>query len=207
MTTIGRDYVYHGSPTGLTVPAWTMNSDSPDTTKFGADVSGIGDVNGDGFDDVIIAAIWYTADLFRQGRAWVYLGTVSGLSGTPAWMNTGIVEVSYYGAGGCGAGGVNGRFRRLHLTRCGGSGACWVPRHRFGHLGRRREEPGVFVAVSVPAWTAAATPTCSCRLYSVGPGEGRTSCRVCDRPFRMIAEGTIEADFGEQLGRPAISAH
>ncbi len=106
--TLGRVYVYHGSSSGLTGPSWILDSDTPDNTKFGGYASTAGDVNGDGFDDVIIAAIWYDAGLSQQGRAWVYLGSASGLANTHAWTNDGVVEHSYYGAG-CGtAGDVNG---------------------------------------------------------------------------------------------------
>ncbi len=64
----GRVFVYHGSAAGLGWPHdWTAESDQA-SAYFGISVGTAGDVNGDGYADVIIGA----PGLRRQrGRAFV----------------------------------------------------------------------------------------------------------------------------------------
>jgi hypothetical protein len=80
----GRAFVYHGSATGLgTTSAWTANDPQPiGRSYFGISVGTAGDVNGDGYDDVIVGAYWYNGG---QGRAYVYHGSAAGLSKSPVW--------------------------------------------------------------------------------------------------------------------------
>lgn len=55
-TRAGKVFVFHGSANGLSgTPAWTIEGDSA-WAQFGYSVSSAGDVNGDGFADVIIGA-------------------------------------------------------------------------------------------------------------------------------------------------------
>jgi hypothetical protein len=80
----GRVFVYHGSPSGPSaVPDWT--SDGSGAGVFYGVVAGAGDVNGDGYDDLIIGSPMATNSLTNEGSASVYLGGPSGLSTTPVW--------------------------------------------------------------------------------------------------------------------------
>ena len=53
--------------------------------QFGYSVGMAGDVNGDGFADVIVGADGYSNGQTYEGRAYVYLGAPGGLASTPTW--------------------------------------------------------------------------------------------------------------------------
>jgi hypothetical protein len=77
--------VYHGSASGLsTTPNWTAESNQANA-EFGFSVASAGDVNGDGFSDVIVGAWLFDNGETDEGRAFVYHGSASGLSTTPNW--------------------------------------------------------------------------------------------------------------------------
>jgi len=70
----GRAYVYHGSPTGLsTNSSWTAESNQV-YAHFGISVAPAGDVNGDGYSDVIVGAYSYNNGEAVEGSAFVYYG-------------------------------------------------------------------------------------------------------------------------------------
>jgi len=73
-TNEGRAFVYHGSASGLsTTAAWTAESDRA-YAIFGWSVSTAGDVNGDGYSDVIVGAYGYDNGQTDEGRVYVYYG-------------------------------------------------------------------------------------------------------------------------------------
>jgi hypothetical protein len=80
----GRAYVYLGSATGLSaIPAWTGESDQVDA-RFGTSAGSAGDVNGDGYGDVICGAYSYDNGQTNEGRAYMYYGNdFGGLSVRP----------------------------------------------------------------------------------------------------------------------------
>ncbi|MBI3098436.1 MAG: FG-GAP repeat protein, partial [Planctomycetes bacterium] len=81
----GRVYVYHGSGTGLSATAnWTVESDQIGA-ELGRSVSEAGDVNGDGYGDIIAGAYRFDNSESNEGRAFVYSGSASGLANTSAW--------------------------------------------------------------------------------------------------------------------------
>jgi len=103
----GRAFVYHGSPTGLSATAsWTAEPDQDDARVIHATTAG--DVNGDGFSDVIVGAMLYDNGETNEGRAWVYHGSPSGLQATPAWFGESDQENAIFGARLASAGDVNG---------------------------------------------------------------------------------------------------
>ena len=114
----GRAYLYLGSASGLaTMPTLTLND--PNTTatndNFGYSVASAGDVNGDGYADVLIGA--YQASRVTNtaatgnGRAYLYMGSSTGLPATPTTTfidpNT-STTTDYFGASVASAGDVNG---------------------------------------------------------------------------------------------------
>ena len=107
-TNAGRISVYLGSASGLTTTAsWTADGDQADA-HFGASVSTTGDVNGDGFADVIIGAPGYSHGETGEGRVYVYYGTASGLNTTfGLWLESGQAG-AHFGSALSTAGDVNG---------------------------------------------------------------------------------------------------
>ncbi len=106
----GRAYVYLGSAAGpSTLPSVTLMGSQPHGL-FGRWVSTAGDVNGDGYADVVVGAdAEYGGDYSAPGWAYVYLGGASGLSTTPAVTLTGPDGIgSWFGRCVAGAGDVNG---------------------------------------------------------------------------------------------------
>jgi len=82
----GNDlYIYYGSSYGISItPAFSEKSASPQPdSNFGKALATAGDLNGDGFGDIVIGAPLYDADgLTDQGALFVHFGSSSGLSST-----------------------------------------------------------------------------------------------------------------------------
>jgi len=106
-TNEGKSFVYYGSSSGLSLIAnWTAESDQA-SSHFGYSVSSAGDVNGDGYGDVIVGAKDYNGGQSLEGRAYLYLGSSNGLSLTPNWTAEPNIG-SYFGQSVSTAGDVNG---------------------------------------------------------------------------------------------------
>lgn len=104
----GRAFVYHGSSGGLsTVANWTAESDQAGA-YFGVCVSTTGDVNGDGYSDVIIGADRFDNGQIDEGKVYLYLGTSSGLESTCRWSKESNQEGAHFGQCVSTAGDVNG---------------------------------------------------------------------------------------------------
>jgi FG-GAP repeat/FG-GAP-like repeat len=71
----GKAFIYYGGPSLDATPDVTLIGESTGLlTEFGASVASAGDVNEDGFDDVIVGAPWYPGGGNRPGRAYVFFG-------------------------------------------------------------------------------------------------------------------------------------
>ena len=104
----GGAFVYLGSASGLDgAPAWSATSGQANT-QFGRRVASAGDVNGDGFSDVVVGANTFDNGETNEGRAFVYLGTASGLSTTPDWTAEPDVPGAAFGSAVAPAGDVDG---------------------------------------------------------------------------------------------------
>jgi len=81
--------VFHGSANGLSTVADWSQLGSNQGANFGHCVATAGDVNGDGYSDVIISSYKYTNGQSQEGAAFVYHGGPAGLATTPAWSAEG----------------------------------------------------------------------------------------------------------------------
>ncbi len=108
----GKAFVYHGSSTGLsTIPSWKMENQYTWFTYIGISVASAGDVNNDGYDDVIVGATGF--DNFEQGsfndegKCYVYYGSLTGLSPTVSWTAEGFQSFARFGNSVASAGDIN----------------------------------------------------------------------------------------------------
>jgi hypothetical protein len=115
----GRDaYVWFGSSTGLGANGTPANADWYASTPYASEgptatVRGIGDANGDGYDDVLVGAPRYDGALTDAGSVYVWLGSGSGLgdpgiSANADWSAVGGQASAYFGVGADGVGDLNG---------------------------------------------------------------------------------------------------
>jgi FG-GAP repeat protein/VCBS repeat protein len=82
----GEARLYPGSPQGLSYTStWQSHGDGAAGARFGT-VSTAGDVNHDGYSDVVIGAPG------GSGAAFLFLGSASGLSAIPAWKSGGASD-------------------------------------------------------------------------------------------------------------------
>jgi hypothetical protein len=71
----GKAFIYYGGPSLDATPDFTLTGESTGAiTAFGASVASAGDVNEDGFGDVIVGAPWYGGGGNKPGRAYVFFG-------------------------------------------------------------------------------------------------------------------------------------
>ncbi len=89
--------VYHGSSTGLSATTnWTVESDQT-YANMGFNISSAGDVNGDGYSDVIVGILYYDNGQTDEGRAYAYHGSASGLSLIANWTTESDQSGAAYG--------------------------------------------------------------------------------------------------------------
>ncbi len=104
----GAAFLYYGAAYGLDPdPGWSYFGYQQDA-KFGYSVSSAGDVNNDGYDDVIVGARGYTYIYENEGAAYVFHGSPAGLHFTPDWLVYGDRPTASFGSAVAGIGDING---------------------------------------------------------------------------------------------------
>ncbi len=104
----GAAFIYHGSSSGLSTTAASQLESNQANAYFGTSVASAGDVNGDGYSDVIVGAYLYDNGQTDEGAAFIYHGSSSGLSTTAASQLESNQASAYFGSSVSSAGDVNG---------------------------------------------------------------------------------------------------
>lgn len=104
----GTAWIFYGSATGLSQSSYTKVESNQAGAWFGRSVSTAGDMNGDGFADVMVGATLFGYGEVQEGVAFLYLGSAAGVSTTVATYFQINVTGAHLGES-CGvAGDVNG---------------------------------------------------------------------------------------------------
>ncbi len=100
----GKVFVYLGQQMPGSHPALNkvLHGEHEDD-QFGWSAGTAGDVNGDGYADIIVGA-----PNFDQGKVYVYYGSESGIEASPSFTATGELALDFFGSAVAGAGDVNG---------------------------------------------------------------------------------------------------
>jgi hypothetical protein len=221
----GGAFVYQGGPSGPTSPpAWSFTTDQIDAfLGDGTGVASAGDVNGDGYSDVVVgASSWQEGFNDFTGKAWVFLGSGTGLATTAAWSAVGGSAGNQFGFAVAPAGDVDGDGYSDVLigewvNHDGGNTAQGKGHVFYGNGGHGR--PHVFIQYN-GALTRRVSPLGFVDsdlvfrpLWSIGLPTGRTrmGIQVELKPVGVAFDGTGLLDIpnfdmtGSSIGAPVVS--
>ena len=105
-TNAGSAYVYLGGAVLIGTADLILTGQNP-SDFFGSSASSAGDVNGDGYGDLIVGALYNDAGGVDAGRAYLYLGSTV-LNATADLVLTGTSAYDFFGQVVAPAGDVNG---------------------------------------------------------------------------------------------------
>ncbi len=183
----GLAYVHYGSAVGLSVPPSVTLEANVAAAQFGASVASAGDVNGDGYADVIVGAPFN-----GTGAAYIYMGSPGGLSTAPALTLTGGAQ---FGASVFTAGDVNADGYSEVIVGSPGSGEAYV------------YEGSMTGLVGVPQIVLSEPPASGlfgCSVSTAGDvnGDGFSDIIVGARAYSngQAAEGVAFVFHGSDLG-------
>ncbi|GEM_PF-2312843 len=105
----GSVYIYRGGPSGLAVEAdWTLVPERSGS-MFGVSIAGVGDVDGDGLDEFLVAAPFEVDDDLNDVGAIHLFGLEDMDSGEPSWSWFGpATPLSRFGSAVAGVGDLDG---------------------------------------------------------------------------------------------------
>ncbi len=207
---VGAAFVFHGSTNGLGDHwAWEAHGEASDS-RFGFTVAAAGDVNRDGKADVLVgspALINPHGDGARasRGKAYLYLGSPSGLSNNPAWTAIGEHDASHFGYTAHGAGDVNGD----------GCADLLIGDYSYGDAAQELGKAYLYLGGSngpslQPNWTYTgpqARQTVGSSVFTAGDvnGDGLADVVIASNHWShdQKEEGRIMVFFGSSNGLPA----
>ncbi|MBN1269582.1 MAG: FG-GAP repeat protein [Kiritimatiellae bacterium] len=104
----GRAVVFHGQRSVPRTQAGWVTESGQINAHYGHSVASIGDVNGDGYGDVLVGASYYDNGQIDEGVVFLFLGFRTGLSWIPSWWAEANQEDAWLGTAISGSGDVNG---------------------------------------------------------------------------------------------------
>lgn len=107
-TNEGAAFVFRGSDVGLSDTPHRRFLGGQEEAAFGSAAASAGDVNGDGYSDLVIGAPHYSATRPNEGAAFLYNGSPAGLPASPDRILIGGQEGAGYGVSVGAAGDING---------------------------------------------------------------------------------------------------
>ena len=204
----GRAQVFLGSAGGLaTTPVWTIDN-TQSGAELGVSVAGAGDVNADGYDDVVVGAYLNDSAYADEGGAWLYLGGAAGPSLTPSWARFGGQSGAQFGISVAPAGDTNG------------DGYADVIVGAWGYDNGHVDEGAAFLFTgsmaglsAAPVWTVEADQTSALLGYAVGTagdlnGDGFADVVVGAHQFdatSVVDRGRVQVFPGSASGPPAAA--
>ena len=108
----GNAFVYYGGPSGIpSTPDVTLdNPTNQESAEFGGEIEWAGDLNADGFGDLVVGAFLYDSPAVNEGAAFVYYGSAAGIGTIPDMTldNPDNLAGASFGSSAQRAGDVNG---------------------------------------------------------------------------------------------------
>jgi hypothetical protein len=202
--------VFHGSATGVGATAAWVHGGVTAEDRFGVSVSSAGDVNGDGYGDLIVGATALSGMPGSAGSASVFLGGPSGLRETALRVFPGVATDDGFGFSVAGAGDVDG------------DGYADVIVGAFGASPGGRGGVG---SASVYLGSASGTAERSARVLEGGARDDRFGYTVAGagdvngdgysdvavtavfaNPNRVAHAGTVSVFYGSASGLPTVAS-
>jgi hypothetical protein len=103
----GAVFVYYGSTGGLSSLNRGFVYSGQANSNFGVSVASAGDMNADGFSDLLVGAPRYTADQPEEGAAFIFQGSADGMLAPHTWQMEGNKNDTNFGFSVAYAGDVN----------------------------------------------------------------------------------------------------